>query len=516
MRGAFRNIAVWAPFAAGIGRRPGHSVIVQEDLAIAASAFGDHCVLEIPRDLVADGRIAVPLRPPAGLTPEAWLPLTPHLAELAAARSYLQTAEAGQENPPASIAEQLQQQWPHLTGSWQNMAVSGNTTASARSPVDDLLDLVALPPERDGSRSRPMGGITDWRIEIDTRLRVLLRYILGHPDYRERSAAWHGLSWLHALGRGSLRFHLVDVDRHSLPELFAELAEELTQEEPDLLLVDLPFDHTPRDLDTLAALAGLGDRLLTPVLVWFGPAFFSLRTWADLPRLPYLKTLMERPQYAKWRSLCAKPEARWLSASVGRFTITGQDSFSTLLGIASPETDPVWISPVWAIGALVLRQQEESGLPCPVTGQAVTPPGKGATAIEAVFSEERSDQLSRAGFAPLLVTAANQVGFAALPLADGTNLDHQLFVRRLLNWLFAEQQQRPQLPAPQLRSIFLEQLRQSGMVLPDEFSLTIENGMLSFIIQLSGRISPTGEQITLQLPWEKPPQAADANHGDCL
>ena len=83
----------------------------------------------------------------------------------------------------------------------------------------------------------------------------------------------------------------------------------------------------------------------------------------------------------------------------------------------------------------------------------------------------------------------------------------------MLNWLFAEQQQQPQLSAPQLRSIFLEQLRQSGMVLPEEFSLTIENGMLSFIIQLSGKIFPTGEQITLQLPWEKPPQAADANHG---
>jgi len=516
MRGAFRNIAVWAPFAAGIGRRPGHSVTVQEDLAIAARFFGDHCVLEIPRDLVADGRIAVPLQPPAGLTPEVWLPLTPHLAELVEARSYLQTAEAGQENFPASIAEQLQQRWPHLTGSWLNMAVSGNTTASARSPVDDLFDLVALPPERDGSRSRPMGGITDWRIEIDTRLRALLRYILGHPDYRERSAAWHGLSWLHALGRGSLRFHLVDVDRHSLPELFAQMAEALTQEEPDLLLVDLSFDHTPRDLDTLAALAGLGDRLLMPVFVWLGAAFFSLPSWRDLPQLPYLKTFMERPQYAKWRSLCAKPEARWLSASVGRFAVPGQDFFSALLGIAPPETEPVWISPVWAIGALVLRQQEDSGLPCPVTGQAIVPPGKDRMELEVAFSEERSDQLHRAGFASLLSMGANQVGFAALPLVDGTSLDHQLLVRRLLNWLFAEQQQQPQLSAPQLRSIFLEQLRQSGMVLPDELSLTIENGMLSFIIQLSGKIFPTGEQITLQLPWEKPPQAADANHGDCL
>jgi hypothetical protein len=40
--------------------------------------------------------------------------------------------------------------------------------------------------------------------------------------------------------------------------------------------------------------------------------------------------------------------------------------------------------------------------------------------------------------------------------------------------------------------------------------------MLFVTIQLSGKIFPTGEQITLQLPWENPPQAADANHGDCL
>ena len=515
MRGNFRKIAVWAPFAAGIGRRPGLSVTVQEDLARAASTFGDHCVLEIPRDLVADGRIAIPLRPPAGLTPEAWLPLTPHLADLAAARSYLHSAEIGTDTSMARIAEQLRQRWPQLSGSWQQVAAGEQHAAGpAHTPLDDLLDLVALPPQRDGVHPGPAAA--EWRLEIEGRLRALLRQILAHPDYRERTAAWHGLSWLHALGRGSVQFHLVDVDRHHLPEFLAPLAEELIREEPDLLLVDLPFDHTPRDLDNLAALAGLGDRLLSPVLVWLGPAFFSLSAWRDLPRLPYLTTLMERPQYAKWRSLRAKPEARWLSASVGRFAAAGQDSLCASLGIAPPMTEPAWISPVWAIGALVLRQQEQSGLPCPISGHVTAPPGKDKIEMEVVFSEERSDQLHRAGFAPLRAMGVHQVGFAALPLADGTSLDHQLLVRRLLNWLVAEQQQQKLLSAPQLRSIFLEQLRQAGMDLPDEFSLTIENGMLSFIIQLSGKVFSTGEQITLQLPWKKTPQATDANHGDCL
>jgi len=515
MRGNFRKIAVWAPFAAGIGRRPGQAVSVREDLARAASAFGDHCVLEVPRDLIADGRIAVPLRPPAGLTPEVWLPLTPHLAELVESRSYLHSAEVRSETSMARIAEQLRQRWPQLTGSWQQVAAGENhAVGPAHTPLDDLLNLVALPPERDGVHPGPAAA--GWRLEIDGRLRALLQVILAHPDYRERTTAWHGLSWLHALGRGSMRFHLVDVDCHHLPELFAPLAEELIREEPDLLLVDLPFDHTPRDLDTLAALAELGDRLLTPVLVWLGPAFFSLSTWRDLPRLPYLTTLMERPQYAKWRSLRAKPEARWLSASVGRFAAAGQDSLCTSLGNAPPVTEPAWIRPVWAIAALVLQQQEESGLPCPITGQAIVPPGSGALELEAVFSEERGDQLYRAGFAPLLAMSANQVGFTVLPLADGTSLDHQLLVRRLLNWLFAEQQQQPLLSAPQLRTIVLAQLQHSGIAPPDEFSLVTENGLLTLTIQLSGKVFPRSEQVVLQLPWETPPLPDGSNHGDCL
>lgn len=514
MRGAFRNIAVLAPFAAGIGRRPGQAVSVREDLAAGADAFGTHCVLEVPRDLIACGRIAIPLRPPAGLTPEAWLPLTPPLADLAAARSYLQTPEAEEGISGGSIAGQLRQRWPQLAGSWQDAAASATEGATAaHTQLDDLLDLVALPPESNGLRPGPVTA--GWRREIDGRLRALLQVILGHPDYSARSAAWSGLSWLHALGGGGPRFHLVDVDRHCLPELLAPLAEELVRIEPDLLLVDLPFDHTPRDLDTLAALAGLGDRLLAPVLVWLGPAFFSLASWRELPRLPYLKTHLEQPQYAKWRSLRAKPEARWLSASVGRFAAAEQDPLCASLGIVPPVAEPAWISPVWVIAALALQQQERSGLPCPITGHAIVPSGNNALVLEAVFSDDRCDQLHRAGFAPLLAMSANQVGFAALPVADRASLDHQLFVRRLLTWLFAEQQRQPPGSAAELRAVLFAQLSRSGIPLPRECTLTTDNGMLSLTIQLFDESAAGGERISLQLPWEALPLPDGTNHGDC-
>lgn len=512
MRGDFRNIAVLAPFAAGIGRRPGHAVRAREDLAEAMAALGGHCVLEVPRELAADGRIAVALHPADGLTPAGWVPRTPPLADLAAARAYLQSADQG--TPPARIAAELRQRWPQLTGDWLDGAPDDNgAVAAGRSAVDDLLDLVALPPGREDAPGQAP-AVSAWRRDIDSRLAVLLEHILAHPDYRKRVAAWRGLGWLHDLGQGRLQWRLVDVDRDDLPELLPSLVEELVQDEPDLVLVDLPFDHTPRDLDSLAALAGLGDRLLAPVLAWAGANFFSLSSWRELPRLPYLATHMDRPQYAKWRSLRARSEARWLALSVGRFTVDEADALGTALAIAPPATEPTWLSPIWVLAALVVQQQERSGLPFPVADQAVDPPGEGA-AMEVASSGDRSEQLQRAGFAPLLALGPHRLGFAAMPLADGTDLDQQLLVRRLLNWLFAEQRQQPLATASQLRAVFLESLHQAGLAPPDEFTLAVENGTLSLTMHLAGRTSRTAGQVTLHLPWEETPPA-DANRGETL
>ncbi len=499
MLGRPMKIVVFAPFAAGIGQRPGRSTLLQGDLSVAAEALGENCVLEIPRELVDSGRIAIPLLPPHGLEPDAWLQREPQLAALAQAQAFLQAAEE-QKQPPEILAEQLCRRWPELRGGWQTFSTAQGRQAAADDPLGGLLDLVDLPGQH-AAHHVQRSGATLWREELEDQLRAILSHVIRQPAYQQRVAAWRGVSWLQQLASDQTCFKLIDVDRQSLAEVLAQVASELEQEAPDLLLVDLPFDLTPRDQETLARLAELAEGLLAPTLIWLDAQFFGLENWRELARLPFLKNHLEQPQFAKWRSLCAKPAARWVTACVGRFAAAASEQSDATHWSRLALAETSWISPIWAAAALALQQRKKHGFPCPLTGQTIAAPFNGSVTQEVSFSDDRHFQLLRCGLAPLILEESTRIGFTAVPPIGGGSLDQQLFLRQLLSWLFVAQDQKPLTTAAQLQDSFLAQLKNTGIEAPEDLSFAESAGQLSVHMTPPVALVPAAEPISLQLPW---------------
>jgi len=459
MEGAITKIAVLAPFAAGIGRKPGLFARVAEELAPALEIFGRDCVLEVERTLVAEGRVAVPLVPPDGLSAAAWFP---------------QIYPGLQCNAEAEKV--------------QTTAVQAGSRPASGSQIDALLDMVALPEES----LHPAGESLQAHQSSET---ALLNHILRHPDFQARCAAWQGLSWINALADDTIQWLLVDIDPAAYPDEVRQIETLLLDEEPELLLVDLPLTNTPRDQETLAVLAGIGDQLLAPVLSWLDSPFWGLTSWQRLHRLPYLPNLLDQPQYGKWRSLCHRDEAHQLCTAVGRFALLEEQEPSSL----PPHTqEPLWLAPIWILAALILRQQRETGLPYPLAGTRLSPPAGTSFTLEATFSDDRCFQFLQAHQAPLIGTG-KEITFAGLPLTDGSSLDLQLLIRSLLGWLFSLDP--TQYDADTLQVTLFSLWKGAGIQPPAAIDFALDQGHLFLSIQPPAGMALTGGEITLQLPW---------------
>lgn len=459
MEGKLSKIAILAPFAAGIGRKPGRIARIRDDLTPALAEFGRECVLEVPRFLLAEGRIAVPLPLPGELTLAAWIAQEPGLRRQEA-------------------AQVVEGQGP----------LSKQPTTS--SPLDALLDMVALPAAPPADTAAGAAPET-----------AILTHILAHPDYQSRAAAWQGLGWLLALAQDSIDWLLVDVDPAACPDELAGIEEVLLTEEPELLIVDLPLTNTPRDQETLAVLARMGDRLLAPVLAWLDSPFWGLDHWQGFDRLAYLPTHLDRPQYGKWRALGKRQEARLLCATTGRFALAAEQ----LPGPdrISEQIPSVWLAPVWALAAFIVHQQQESGFPYPLAPPMVPLSGSAPLRLEVPFSDDRCQQLLSCHISPLTGSRQDRcLSFPGLVLADGTSLETQLCFRSLLSWLLGHPQSN--CTATDLRADLLAHWRQAGIRPPLEIDFSMEEGELVVRLRPLPARSSGDAEITLRIPWDAP------------
>ncbi len=516
------KILVLAPFAMNLGqpwKAPPLGVDLH-DMDAVMDALGISGYFPLPADLCPAGGIELRISRLKDFHPDALVQGHPFLKQLVAA------AEA--EPPPAAKAR-------------TEARTEAEPRAEAADRLDSILNMVAMPGQDEKSAARDSARHAAGARQVDTPLQAVLAEIYADPAFRATESAWRGLKCLLQQGQGRKTgpgFHLeiVPVTRDTLEETLGALTISQVNDLPSLVLVDLPFDSTPRSVGLLEKVAQFAEILMAPAVAWASPGLVGLDSWADLPHLPFLPHHLDSPNFGKLNQLKSQPEADWLAVACNRFLLRypyGKENPPRRIVFEEPGNP--WVSPVWAVGALILASFTGTGWPTRFTDwqafQLKDLPlhrvdSQTAIPAEVLISEDRLDQFRRAGIMALAAAANKDAAFIPMETAfGGTSLAYQLFAARMVQFLLWCKDHLPLESSGEagaevsgrdleegLRRAVAAFWEKSGHPVPQEFRITAgppvaENRNADKRIPLrvevtpSRRILPSGEGLTLEINW---------------
>jgi type VI secretion system protein ImpC len=256
------------------------------------------------------------------------------------------------------------------------------------------------------------------RIEI---VRIIIRKILSHPEFRRLEATWRGLKALvQQVGRNPrITVRVGDVSKQNLARLLeasskvdlntllGKAYEEqfgLSENVPcGLLLGDYEFDHSKSDLRLLSKLSRVAAKAHCPFVAAAAPLMFGFQSFGKLPKtLEDVQTYFNSIAPSDWRSFRESENSRFVALVLPRVlgrrpyntgTDVDKDLPAEVLGrilyatgiypvmdfpfqeIAGPEERLplsheryLWISAAWALGVCLADSISKHGWPASIRG----------------------------------------------------------------------------------------------------------------------------------------------------
>ncbi len=475
-------------------------------------------ICALPPDLYPEENLEIQIRTMKDFHPDGLIQSNPVLRNIREAKNFL--AEAKKKGmSPGDINARLAK-WRNLpsirieTETQRPASTSGDT-------VDNILSMVDVSDAPAGMPSPP----PDAGLQIDLLLGKILRHIFSDPTFRTLESCWRGLKLLlqHANGDAAPTVEMVPVHLDTLEEAITGLTPDIIESMPSLILVDLPFDNSPRSLGLMAQIAQLAETLLVPSIIWLTPGFFHLDSWLKFKNLPFLPHFLEEPTYGKWQSLKKTGPARWLAVACNSFLTRypyGRDNPPRL--VQFEEQQPLWTSPVWALGCLIAQSHIKTGWPTrfsqwqdirlenlPLNTQDPDQP----MPVEILFTRDRMEQLIRSGMIPLAAALNKDIAFVpSAPMVGGTALSYQLFVSRITQFVLWCREHLPRdIAGVELEAALQQSLalfwQASGHIGPEQVNVTAgapeAEGRIPLRIQLqpSPRILSPPESVELEFFW---------------
>jgi len=476
--------------------------------------------LYIPLDnsLCSGGGIDIAFKRQKDFLPDGLVQSNRVLKNILEAREFCEKAKGGGLSEK-EIGARLQE-WPDLPPI-HIASPAEKPKKTPKSAVDDILKMVALPEEKQAP-----GGQADSLIDqIDSILKRILTHIFSDEKFRNFEAAWQGLQLLINQGgiNGEIEVHMVPISFQTLEQTLDSLTTHLVQDLPSLVIVDLPFNNSPRSLECLEKIALFAEMLLSPTLCWITSEFLHLDSWDKLNKLSFLPHYLDEPPFAKWRSLADSSSARWLAVSCNRFLTRfpyGPDNRPRV--VPFKEAVPLWISPVWGVSCLVSQSVVKTGWPTHFTDWQdirledlaldMSQAGK-PIATEATIGEDRTDQFARAGITPLVGYRNKDIAFVLAEATVGKgSLSYQMFLSKITHFvLWCKDHLDKDLNADELEKSLYSAIsafwQKSGD--PGPKDLTISAGQplednripLHIVAEPTSRVLPSGEKVELDFLW---------------
>lgn len=277
--------------------------------------------------------------------------------------------------------------------------------------------------------------------DLDERIGKQVDEILHHPEFRELESAWRGLRFLvdrTDFGE-NVKVQFINASKEDLADDFREAADisksglfhhiytkeygQFGGEPVGLMIGNYDFGPGARDIYLLENMASLGAVSHAPFVAGASEEFFGFDRFEHLPQLKELESVIDGPQYAKWRSLRDSEDARNVALTMPRFMLREPydpsdnpvREFNYAEGRTGDRDDYLWGNAAFAFATRVTesfaRYRWCPNIVGPIAGGAVKDlpvdvvdvDGQDQLVgpVEVPVSDRREYELSELGFMPL-------------------------------------------------------------------------------------------------------------------
>ena len=478
--------------------------------------FSVQYYLPLDAHLCPAGGIQIDITSLKAFHPDSLVSGQPYLSALLEAGEAFETAY--KKGKTADEINRLLNRWPELPAVELPTKPASPAKRPAQDSIDNLLEMVALPDQENTA--------VQHKIQENpyvSLLQTILKKLFDDPRFRQMEAAWRGLRLLLQQGvlEDNVAVEIVPVHAQCLEKTIEALTPEILSDPPGLVLLDLPFSNTPVSMSLLATAAQWASNLMVPLTTWAAVDFLQIDRWENLKKLPFLPTHLEKPEYAKFKTIASSEGGRWLCLMCNRFLVRypyGPDNSPRR--VVFTENRPLWVSPIWACGVLTAKSISKTGWPthlCRKPEYSVEDlafPSQGARACtEAAPVADRFDQLLLSGITPLIPDNKRDRVYLHKAIAvNGVSLAYQLLLSQITQFVLwckdnLPDERDPDMLEVQLKlafQVFSEQSSPAGLE-SVEIGTSPPDGENRILLQIkvtpSRSILSTGQPVELTLNW---------------
>ncbi len=429
-----------------------------DDLDQAADKLAGTFAVAMPEGVWPRMTVSVPVSRLADFKPANVAKNCPELAAVLRAAAFVDEAP-GKGLTLADMARALGEDFGPLpldfslpAGSGPEASPAAPSAAKDAGPsagaIDAILDMVAAPGAAPAPSSLS-GLAASWKRGLLALAGEILAAVFADPDFRAAETAWRGARFIlqNADRDSPFGLSLVCAERDGLVDALTAVVRRFGETPPGMLLVDAFLDAAPARMAVWEVLAETAQTLVAPCGAALSPSFFHLKDWSEASRIGYPSTAIADPSFAKWRKLAAAPEGAMLAALFNRMALRpAYGPENPARPVPFSESEPLWASPVYALGAAVARSFRVNGWPhlfgvgggVILDDLAVTVRGGRAACVEVLLSDDQLLDFGKAGFMPLGSKSGGDAAFFRRPVAvDGSTFAMGLFLSRVLGFFFA-------------------------------------------------------------------------------
>ncbi|MGL1862946.1 MAG: type VI secretion system contractile sheath large subunit [Pseudodesulfovibrio sp.] len=468
--------------------------------------------ISVDKTLSPDGSVTITLKRMADFRPKNIAKSTPFIKKLHDAKAYISGGGA-----PTDLTVKFPRVAQLITIPSPSAAQKPEAKTNA---IDDILSMVDTGGSENSAPSNTGAGSVE--NQIDSITSKLLQAIFADDNFRRMEAAWRGADLLARQAPSgtepSVHLTLVPLPLGDCLPVFDMLETELANTPPDLILVDKQLSNTPRNMEELERIMDFAESMLAPVAIPIGAEFFGISDWSYLSSVRFIPGQLEGAEYGRWKTLAGRSGAGWVvpcvSGVMARPMHRPEPGFSEQ---GFSETEPLWISAAWGIGALCVMSVATHGRPTRFSDRATIrlegmPITDGAkpSPLEILLDRERLADFIQAGILPLTGAPGKDQVFVTRSITmDGGPMKFRLFLSQLTGFLIGMAMTRHdeikdiETDLAEAISLFIQTL---GLPAPPDLKVTAheaQDGMTPLEITLTPEqeILPGGKQFTFGFGW---------------